>query len=248
MGRTIDHEHAGAIILAALGRHGTVGLALAEAGVSRRWAGRRRRADPKFDSAWRAARAAGKAALAPAAVDAVARAELVPPGLVLSGSSGKNTLQLRRERADRFTSAKRAQFLVMLRATCNVRTAAAAGAVTQGGAYHHYHADAVFRRQWDEALVEGRVHLEMAMLGAGRALFEPPPEPPVAPIATPPVTGMDAKLALQLLQLHGSRRPKGSGIKPADVEATRREIMAKVAAIKAARGRASGEGGAADAR
>lgn len=241
MGRTIDHERVGAVVLAALRRHGTVGLALAEAGVSRRWAGRRRRGDPVFDAAWQAARTAGKAALAPAAVDAAARAERVPPGMVLSGSSGKNTLQLRRERPDRFTSAKRAQFLNMLRATCNVRTAAAAGAVTQGGAYHHYHADAVFRREWDEALAEGRVHLEMALLGAGRALFEPS-DLSVEFGETPPVTGMDAKLALQLLQLHGSRRPKGSGVKPADVEATRREILAKVAAIKAARAREGGDG------
>ena len=78
-------------------------------------------------------------------------------------------------------------------------------------------------------------------LGAGRALFEPS-DLSVEFGETPPVTGMDAKLALQLLQLHGSRRPKGSGVKPADVEATRREILAKVAAIKAARAREGGDG------
>ena len=236
MGRSIDHERVGAIILAALRRYGSVARALDEAGVSRSWASRRRRLDAGFDAAWRAAWDAGCQRLRSAASDPAARAALVPEGMVLTGSSGTATIRLQRERADRFTRAKRARFLAELRATCNVRAAARAVQVSSSGAYQAYHADAGLRAAWDVAIVEGRVHLEMAMMGAGRALFEPP-EPPVEPVETPPVTGMDAKLALQLLQLHGSRRPKGSGIKPADVEATRREIMAKVAAIKAARAR-----------
>lgn len=51
------------------------------------------------------------------------------------------------------------------------------------------------------------------------------------------VTGMDAKVALQLLRLHGPRADGGRRFKwsrPADPEATRRAILAKVAAVRAA--------------
>ena len=171
-------------------------------------------------------------------------------GMVVTGSSGKGTIRLARERADRFTRAKRAVFLDQLRATCNVTAAAAAAGITRSGAYQKYHADRVFRGEWDSALAEGRVHLEMALIGAARAMLEgevptpapreergvAPPGSPGGEMQGPPaISGMDAGVAVKLLQLHGSRRPKGSWVRPADPEATRREILAKVTAVKAAR-------------
>ena len=269
MPRRVDAERRCADLLAALARTANVRLALSETGISACWAYRRRRADADFDTRWRAAVRAGRRALAQAAA-ALARDPRAPrPGaaatLTVVGSSGKGTLRLARVKPSTFTPARRAAFLDALRATCNVKAAARATGVSAHGAYNAYHADAAFRTAWQAALADGRVHLEMALLGAARALFDPAVDGPsgtpaaraAAPIAPGGVTGMDAKVALQLLRLHGPRdaagRARGRWVKPADADATRAEILAKVAAVRAARRggppgpAASPDGGDADA-
>jgi hypothetical protein len=232
-------------LLAALARSANVRLALRETGISACWAYRRRKADPDFDTRWRSAVRAGRVALAKASAarrrDSRARRPGAGARLTVAGSLAKNTLRLEREKPCSFTEARRTRFIDALRATCNVRAAAAASDVSTTGAYRHYHADAAFRAAWDAALAEGRLHLEMALIGAARALFEVPDgqtHPVVAPEA---ITGMDARTALQVLRLHdrhdrsGRRRAKWT--KPADPERTRAEILAKVAAVRAGRGR-----------
>jgi hypothetical protein len=137
-------------------------------------------------------------------------------------------------------------FLDALRATSNVRGAAAAAGGSATGAYRVYHQDAAFREAWRSALAEGRTHLEMAMMGAARALFErsderarpegfeAPDESVRAPIGPTDITGLDARVALQLLRRNGPR-DGARWVKAADADETRREILAKVAAVRAAR-------------
>lgn len=244
----VDAARRCADLLAALARTANVRLALRETGVSACWAYGRRRADPDFDARWRTAVRSGRRALATAAAvlerDATAPRPGGPMRLTMVGSSGKGTLRLEREKPCTFTDAKRAVFLATLRETCNVRLAAKAAGISAHGAYGRYHAEAPLRAAWDAALAEGRVHLEMALIGAARALCEPVPAAGAKTDGAVPITGMDAKLALQLLRLHAPRdargRARGRWLQPADAEATRAAILAKVAAVRAARERKGG--------
>ncbi|PAX07350.1 hypothetical protein CKY28_15160 [Sphingomonas lenta] len=260
-------------MLAALARTANARLALKECGISHYWAYKQRKSDPDFDARWRTAVRNGRRALAAAAAARARDVGAARPGeaarLTMVGSSGKGTLRLEREKPCSFTAERRARFLDALRATCNVKAAAAAVGVSPTGAYRCYHADAAFREAWEAALAEGRVHLEMALIGAARALFERPNERahsvgfegpqgrahPVgfdapdaqahAVVGPENVTGMDAKVAMQLLRLHRPAEERGRArrwIKPADPEETRREILAKVAAVRAARDREQGTG------
>jgi hypothetical protein len=245
MPRKADPAQRCADLLAALARTANVRLALRETGISAFWAYGRRRADADFDRRWRSVVRAAKArlgrAVAARAGDAAAPRPGVTEGLALAGSLGKGTLRLELPGTYAFTEERRAQFLDALRATCNVMEAARASGVSKTGAYRWYHKDAAFRAGWDAALAEGRVHLELALIGAARALFEAPEEQCAVPVAPADITGMDAKAAIQLLKLHTPRdaagRKRSRWVKPADPDETRREILAKVAAVKAARGR-----------
>lgn len=247
MPHKVDAARRCADILAALARTANVRLSLKETGVSHYWAYRRRRDDPDFRARWDTAVRTGKRALeqTKAALARDAGAPRPAAMLTLVGSSGKGTLRLERVKPCSFTDAKRATFLAALRGTCNVKAAARAAGVSPHGAYTRYHADPAFRAEWDAALAEGRVHLEMALIGAARALFEAPTGAGEAPEAEPvAITGMDAKVALQLLRLHApvdrAGRARGRWVKPADADATRAEILAKVAAVRAARARDAG--------
>lgn len=248
MGHKVDAARRCADLIAALARTANVRLALRETGISACWAYRRREADPDFAARWRTAVRGGRRAIAAArAKRARGPGVVAPAGLVTVGSSGKGTIRLERAKPCGFSEAKRAAFLDTLRATCNVTAAARAAGVSRTGAYRQYHADAALRADWEAALVEGRVHLEMALIGAARAVLEGGAEFVAGPVATeaPTITGMDAKVGLQVLKLHSPRdssgRARGRWIKPADADETRAAILAKVAAVRAERGR--GEGG-----
>lgn len=243
MPRQVDGARRCADLLAALARTANVAQACRDTGISKYWAYRRRAADADFAGRWNTAIRAGERRAARAALVLARRpigdAQGAAAGLIAQGRAGTGTQRLQRPAHDSFCAERRAAFLDALRATCNVQAARIAAGVGSTTVYRHYHEDAAFRASWDAALAEGRVHLEMALMGAARALLEPPDEqahPVVAPAA---VTGMDAAVALQLLRLHrpvdAAGRPRGRWVKPADPEETRREILAKVAAVRAAR-------------
>lgn len=238
----VDAGRRCADLLAALARTANVRLALQECGVSACWAYRRRRVDPDFDRRWRTAVAAGRRRLARAAARRAADVGAPTPaaaGQTVVGSSGKGTIRLERAKPCSFTDAKQARFLQALRATCNVRAAARSAGVSAHGAYSRFHADAAFRAEWLAALEDGRVHLEMALIAAARAAAEQPRGPEALPPDPGALAGMDAAAALQLLRLHrpvdARGRGRGQWVKPADPEATRAAILAKVAAVRAAR-------------
>lgn len=256
----VDAARRCADLLAALARTANVRLALSETGISACWAYKRRKADPDFDSRWRTAVRGGRRALArkkaamardpKASLDRLdklgtgfARDERFSK-LTIVGSSGKGTIRLERAKPTSFTEARRAEFIDALRATCNVRAAAKATGISPRGAYDAYHADAALRAAWHAVLAEGKVHLEMALIGAGRALLEGQRGEARPVVGADDIKGMDAKVALQVLRSLAPRdaagRVRGRWVKPADAEATRREILAKVAAVRAARGRDPG--------
>ena len=263
MPRKVDAGARCADLLAALARTANVAQACRDTGISKYWAYRRRAADGDFARRWatamrvgerRAAREAAARACRP--IGGAGGARLIAPPLIVQGRAGTGTRRLQRPAIDSFCPERRLAFLDALRATCNVQAARIAAGVGSSTVYRHYHEDAAFRGEWDAALAEGREHLEMALMGAARALFESPDgracpgglevaDEQAAPVVGPcGITGMDAGVALQLLRLHrptdASGRPRGRWVKPADADETRREILAKVAAVRAAREREAG--------
>ncbi len=72
--------------------------------------------------------------------------------------------QMRRWRKRIWNDERRARFLEVLSATCNVQEAARAVAMNKGGAYDLRRRDAGFAAQWKEALETGYAELEMALL------------------------------------------------------------------------------------
>lgn len=260
----VDVARRCADLLAALARTGNVSEACRASGISIYWAYRRRRADADFARRWVTAVRAGERRAARLAPDQV-RGDGAPriksgvtigdphdsaAGLIVQGRAGTGTRRLQRPPRDSFSAGRRAAFLDALRVTCNVKAARIAAGVGSTTVYRHYHEDAGFRAEWDAALAEGRAHLEMALIAAGRALFEGPEGEAVGKACPADeagaITGMDAKVALQLLRLHAPRdaagRKSGRQVKAADAEATRREILAKVAAVRRARPRLGGRG------
>lgn len=246
MPKKIDGARRCADVLAALARCANVRLALQECGVSHYWAYGRKRADPDFAARWATAVRTGRRRLARAAARravevGAANGGAAPAhgaGEVLVGSSGKGTIRLERAKPCSFTADKQARFLSVLRVTSNVTAAAKAAGVSRHGAHDRYRADAAFRAEWVAALAEGRDHLEMALQAAARAAAEGRTPAAGETAATPAIVGMDAHVALQLVRLGDRREARGRRpIKPADAEQVRATILAKTAAVRAARAR-----------
>ena len=118
----------------------------------------------------------------------------------------RRRVQVRKERKDGFTAAKRQMFLDRLGACCNVTRAAAAAGVSTVTVNYHRRRDPDFARQCEEALSLGYETLEAAMLEAAAhgPGYVPGPDADGAP---GPET-LDRTLALHLLQLR--RKPIGA--------------------------------------
>ena len=76
-------------------------------------------------------------------------------------------------RKDGWTKARRAGFIAMLSATCNVRASAEAMGMTGWSAYNLRRRDAVFAGQWQEALAEGYGRLEQALMALALEGIDP---------------------------------------------------------------------------
>jgi hypothetical protein len=70
----------------------------------------------------------------------------------------------REGRQKRWTERKRARFLQVLAATCNVQAACRDVKMSDSGAYGLRRRDATFRRDWRAAIAEGYARLEIEML------------------------------------------------------------------------------------
>ncbi len=76
--------------------------------------------------------------------------------------------QLRAERRDEFTAAKKAIFMAVLSETSNVTTAAKVAGVTPVTAYRHRRLHADFASQWEKALADAIADLTMLVAHQGR--------------------------------------------------------------------------------
>ena len=219
-------------LIAALRRTANAELAFVQSGVNRSWAYWRRKRDPEFARDWAAAVAAGRARLG---LKTSARPSWDGVPMILTGNFNSRERRLRRAHAADFTDARKRVFLSVLRATCNVSAAARAANVQPGTARRHRHASAPFREAWAVAIDEGRMTLELALIEASIAVFDP--EPGEADAILPLVHGMNAEVALQTLRLHKSAQPWRSGPRPSDPETARAAILRQVAIVQ--RGAAS---------
>ena len=232
--------------LRALAASANVHLSLREAGIGRTRVYRARGASPCFARYWALALAQGRALLAAegAPLPRISGGHPASDETVLTGSAGAGSLRLWRASATRFTRARQVKFLAELRATCNVRLAAARAGVRHSTAYSLRGECAAFRAEWTGAIAEGRVHLEIALIGSALSLLSGNADDGDAdelaePMASPAITGMDARVAVSLLKMHGPGRAavrRNDWRKaPVDPEVARAKLLANIAAVRAAR-------------
>ena len=117
----------------------------------------------------------------------------------MRGGGGRR-VQVARARLRQWTPRTEARFLAALAACCNVRAACRVVGMTPPAAYHHYNRWPDFEKRWNDALEEGYLRLEMALIeSAGRA-FRPVDYPPDVPIEP-----MSVDQAMILLHQHQAR-------------------------------------------
>lgn len=225
-----------ALFLRALRETGNVTLSAERARVARSWVHNQRKRDPEFDAACRAAVAAAREAFA-------ALGTRRPPSgwgyldgaeLVVKAATGRR-VQITRARPDQWTPSAEARFLQVLAATCNVKAACSAVGLSTTSAYHRRRRWPAFARRWDEAIAEGYMRLEAALLEAGCNLFSP--ERLAPPAKLPPVSVAEAIQLLQMHkhQVHGLGRPPGRRPRPRLLEEVKPRILRKFEAFEAAR-------------
>jgi hypothetical protein len=91
----------------------------------------------------------------------------------------------------------------------NVKAACAEVGMTASSAYAHRHRWPAFARRWDDAVVEGCLALEAALLEAGANLFSSDGTvPDGAAGEIPAITGMNAEQAVHLLYMHKHYQPR----------------------------------------
>jgi hypothetical protein len=123
-------------------------------------------------------------------------------------------------------------FLDALGASCNVTYAIAQCGMSKSTLYYRRRTDPGFAAQWQAALEQGYVRVEMLMLDlAENSLSGKAPDPDC------PIPPMTVKEAMNLLQLHrgavhkdGNRRKKWNA-RPRELEDVRESILARLEAI-----------------
>ena len=148
----------------------------------------------------------------------------------------RRRVQVRAERKDGFTAAKRQRFLDHLAGCCNLKRAAEAAGITPETVNYHRRRDPAFKAACQEALDAGYLALEAMMIErAAGAGYTPGPDAEAAP---GPET-LDTPMAQFLMGLRaremGRRTGDTSGHRPRS--ATEKElndaIMAKLAILDA---------------
>lgn len=142
----------------------------------------------------------------------------------------------RRAGSTRWNREVRARFFDHLAATCNIAASAAAAGMSVASAYAQQRRSAAFAQEWEKALAQGYLVLEMllvghALAGGGKAITHG---------AGGTVGPIDAELAFKLLAMrHGQTRPtraaKTAGDREprlADSDDTDRAILKRLAAIE----------------
>lgn len=120
--------------------------------------------------------------------------------LVVKGTGGSGVgkrVQIARARLRQWTPRVEARFLEALAATCNVKAACAEVGMIAAGAYAHRRRWPRFMALWKEAIAEGYVRLEAALLDNACNLFSVSELPPETTLR-----GMDVTQAIRLLHMH----------------------------------------------
>lgn len=202
----------------ALRETGNQTLACERAKVSRGWVQLQRAADPAFKAEVAAAAAEARASFdklrmsgkggrkPPCGWGHLDGEELVVKGT--GGSGGGKRVQIARARLKQWTPRVEDRFLAVLGATCNVKAACAAVAMTAASAYGHRKRWPAFARRWDEAVELAYARLELALVENACNLFSAPELPPAAPMPD-----MSAAQAIHLLHMH-KRQARGLGKRP----------------------------------
>lgn len=245
-----------------LARGGSVALAAAAAGIDRSTAYQLRRSNAAFAASWERALSFARLRLngsfetvlppagsafgsashpSPPQDERIGRARPRPPRLrpdecVRASKAGRPCVV--RAGPGRWSVAAEAAFLAALTASANVTAAARAAGVSAVAAYNRRKQWPGFAAAWDAAKAEGYERLEMALLHAATATLDPEP---AAAAGDPPA--MSVAEALNLLRLHRASVQGGAGqrygwrAQEPGIDAVRAEILRRVAAIEAARGK-----------
>jgi hypothetical protein len=217
----------------ALARTGNQTLAAEQAKVSQSWVTLHRSTDPEFRRRIDEAIAAAKARLDGASERRPADKRLLwqdGDELVVRGSNGRRT-QIARSRLKQWSPRVETRFLAALASTCNVKAACAEVGMTAASAYGHRKRWPAFERRWAEALENGYVRLEYAVV-ANAANLHSREEFPL----DHPLPDMTTAQAIHLLHMHKhgvlgiGGRPGRLG-RPPDMDEIRKSIMRKIDAI-----------------
>jgi hypothetical protein len=188
---------------AALTETGNRTISAERACVSQSWVTLHRATDPEFKArmeacvAQAAARLSGAGAMKPDAKWGNINGE----ELVVRGSNGRRA-QISRARLKQFTPRVEARFLSVLSRTCNVKLACAAVGMSAAAAYNHRDRWVEFARAWDEAVEDGEVSLQCALLENGIRTLDPDAEG----LADEPALPMQPMSVDDVIRILGQRR------------------------------------------
>ena len=234
-----------------LAASGNVTLSAERAKVSRSWVRLQRAGDAGFEAACLAALAEARGRfsnsppLAPPAGGKGIESNSPPSGwgfldgveLVVRGSGGSGggrRMQIGRARAHQWTARVERRFLAALSATCNVKAACAEVGLAHSSAYAHRKRWIAFATAWDEAIKEGYMRIEAALIERGCNIFSSMDDVPLSPIPT-----MTVAEAIHLLHMHkniargiGGRPGKSWQEKPRSLDEVRDSILRKLDAIE----------------
>ncbi|MEP7349262.1 MAG: hypothetical protein ABI668_04825 [Sphingorhabdus sp.] len=187
----------------ALAETGNQTISAERARVSRGWVSLHRSNDPEFKARMEAAVAGARERLSGAsAVKTSAKwAAIDGEELVVRGSNGRRA-QVSRARLKQWTARGEARFLSVLSATCNVKLACRAVALSVPSAYMHRERWPDFGRRWDEAVEEGYLALEMGMLENAMASIDPDGPHEVDRETAIPMEPMTPQQGLALLHMN----------------------------------------------
>lgn len=149
-------------------------------------------------------------------------------------ANSKAGLQRRTIRDHEWTVKKRAVFLDMLGATCNVSAAARAAGMAATNAYALQRRDAEFAQLWREVFIAGRERLHEAAIACAMGQMPTGDNPDLADldqVERAPVA-FDFDKAITVLKLQGGFGDKGRPVKsatPAEIDAALMERLEQLA-------------------
>lgn len=153
--------------------------------------------------------------------------EKVRAGTFVTRNRGKP--QVKKEKVNSWTKARRELFLTELAATCNVTAALRKVGKTSGGLYALRRRSAEFRTEWDAALAEGYAKLEIALLdrainGTVKPVFQ-------AGKKVGEITEYSDAVAMRLLTAHREAAGRSAPMVLEDLDTVRRRVELRLSVM-----------------